>query len=105
MATKKKKKKKRTGEDTGWVYQVQTLRSVTVDGLTHAVAIAQHPDDRRFHVLALQTPGGTVGQILDSHAHKVLGKFKTESTARIAAERWLEKATKLKLCECAEIGA
>jgi hypothetical protein len=99
----KKKKSKKSTTDTGWVYQTQVLRCVIVDEVKYSVAISQHPDDRKFVAVGLRTAGNSVEEVFDDHAHKVIGRYKTDMSARKAGERWLEKTLELKLCECGEI--
>jgi len=75
------------------------------------IAVAVQPHLDKWQALALVTRDGAgVEEVLDNHAHKVIGLYDSPASALAAAEgfaiAWFKKfkATNAKACACAELG-
>ncbi len=79
-----------------------------------SLSVAPVPMSRggEYVVMALEYPADVEpAQVLDHHAHELLGKRKSETAAKRLAERYAEKWQGMRIlkeaarCDCEEIGA
>lgn len=92
-----------------WESQAAFASSVTKENRKLLVFV--QPSPRGWAALSLEIPDGDVDDenVLDNHAHKMIGRYPTAAHAFEAAESfaaaWLKgwKAAEHKNCECGEI--
>ncbi len=106
----KRKVKRRSGGLPPWSYQVQETLSVKRDDREMIIAV-QRGRDRKTNkmvimALAVEGPPNAGIDVLDDHAHKLIGSFKTIEAAKRASERyalkWIEAGTSVEKCPCKE---
>lgn len=80
--------------NTGWVVQQQWLQVERRDDWYVSVVVGQAKPGV-WHAVGVVSPGRNIVEIFDNHSHKVIGEtFKTEKSAKRAAEKWLKKYVK-----------
>jgi len=92
-----------------WVVSVTLGRTFTRDD-GRSLMIAIQAEGERFGVLALEGPGTMRGpEVLDDHAHKIVGLYPSIVAALAAAQSFAEswsrdrKASRFEACNCDEI--
>lgn len=90
-----------------WIQQTQHMMMVRSRGHTLGVLHGKGPG-RGWTAMALETDV-PVGGVLDSHAHELLGVFRTRREARARCEEyaatWLRARRRAARCKCGPIDA
>ncbi len=94
---------------TEWYQQTQDIMKVQrQDGASIAVVI-QHIDDpkkprMKYVVLAVMTTATTAEDVLENHAHQLVGYYASNSLARGGGEKyvkaWMKMRAKAEKCAC-----
>lgn len=75
-----------------------------------SVSVAPVPGQQGYKIIALEYPAdATPENVLNEHAHKLLGSRKSDAAAKRLAEqyakKWIGEAVAVERCNCGEISA